>query len=62
LSEVGDVEEMAKNAVYILSDLQILERFRKQALEEAKRFDLPVVLPLYENLYKQVLRESKQIL
>ena len=62
LSEVGDVEEMAKNAVYILGDLQILERFRKQALEEAKRFDLPVVLPLYENLYKQVLREAKQIL
>jgi 5-formyltetrahydrofolate cyclo-ligase len=59
---VGNVEEMAQNAVHIIGDPLRLKRFREQALEEAKRFDLPVVLPLYENLYKQVLRESKQIL
>ncbi|MBK7383129.1 MAG: N-acetyl-alpha-D-glucosaminyl L-malate synthase BshA [Flavobacteriales bacterium] len=54
LNDVGDVETMTANAFKILSDQATHERFRKGAFEEAKRFDLNVILPRYEALYDQV--------
>ncbi|MBL0126654.1 MAG: N-acetyl-alpha-D-glucosaminyl L-malate synthase BshA [Flavobacteriales bacterium] len=54
LNDVGDVETMTANAFKILSDPATHERFRKGAFEEAKRFDLNVILPRYETLYDQV--------
>jgi N-acetyl-alpha-D-glucosaminyl L-malate synthase BshA len=55
LSDVGDVEDMAKNAIYILSDDQRLAQFKENALERAKVFDLANILPIYEQFYKEVL-------
>lgn len=59
LSNVGDVEDMAKNAFKILSSDEELLRFRKQALKSAKRFEIDTVLPMYEDLYNSVLEKSK---
>jgi len=58
-SNVGDVEEMSKNALQILSDPLTLLKFRNQAFEVAKQFDLPTILPLYEDLYKEVIERNK---
>jgi glycosyltransferase involved in cell wall biosynthesis len=55
LSDVGDVEEMAKNAVYILEDSKRLAEFKDNALARAKEFDLSNILPIYEQFYKEVL-------
>ncbi|WP_207428117.1 N-acetyl-alpha-D-glucosaminyl L-malate synthase BshA [Pedobacter sp. SYSU D00535] len=55
LSTVGDVEDMAKNAIYILEDAERLEKFKENALARAKEFDLSLILPLYEQYYKEVL-------
>lgn len=55
LSDVGDVEDMAKNAVKIIRDDKTLAEFRKNALHVAKQFDIKNILPLYENLYKQAI-------
>lgn len=55
LSEVGDIEEMAQNALKILADQQTLNRFREGALSVARQFDIHRILPLYEVLYEQAL-------
>jgi N-acetyl-alpha-D-glucosaminyl L-malate synthase BshA len=58
LSAVGDVEDMAKNAIYILGDNNRLEQFKKNAYAQARRFDIANILPVYEDFYKQVLDVS----
>lgn len=55
LSEVGDVEDMANNALKILKDDETLARFKKQAREEAKVFDTEKIVPLYEKLYNEAI-------
>jgi N-acetyl-alpha-D-glucosaminyl L-malate synthase BshA len=53
MSNVGDVEDMAKNAIYILGSDDNLAHFRAHALEQAKKFDISRIVPLYEDLYKR---------
>lgn len=55
LSKVGDVESMAKDAVYILSDVQRHQQFKENAFQQAQKFTLEIVLPQYEKLYKSVV-------
>jgi glycosyltransferase involved in cell wall biosynthesis len=57
MSDVGDVDDMAKNAIYLLSDRQRLEKFRKQSYSRAKEFTIEKILPLYQSLYQSVLSE-----
>lgn len=54
LSEVGDVEDMAKNAIRILEDVPRLETFKNNARNFAHRFSLEKVLPVYEDMYKEL--------
>ena len=55
LSNVGDVDDMAKNAIALLSDSNTLETFRQNALTQANKFSIEKILPIYENLYKEIL-------
>lgn len=57
LSNVGDVEDMANNAIAILSDDNTLLKFKKNALELAKEFDIKEIMPLYEKLYEKALQK-----
>lgn len=50
-SDVGNVEEMAQNAVFILEDAVRLEEFKNSAFEKARQFDILQVIPQYERLY-----------
>ncbi len=59
LSDVGDVNAMAQHAITILSDDHVLQTFRKNALEQAERFDIRHVLPQYEAYYEEVVERSK---
>lgn len=52
-SKVGDVEEMTKNALHILSN-DNLATFKANALARAKEFDIAKILPLYESFYQEV--------
>ncbi|MCU0434354.1 MAG: N-acetyl-alpha-D-glucosaminyl L-malate synthase BshA [Bacteroidia bacterium] len=56
LSDVGDVEDMARNALHILGDETTLQQFKANAWEQAKKFDIGFILPVYEELYERVLR------
>lgn len=59
LSDVGDVDNMADNALKILADDETLQQFRENALNVAKQFDIKNILPLYENLYIQAINNTK---
>lgn len=58
LSDVGDVEDMAKHTIQLLQDDEKFEKMRKNAFKRAKVFSLEHVLPLYENIYTQLTRKS----
>ncbi len=58
LSNVGDYQDMAKNAIYILEDENRLTTFKANALAQAKRFDLEYILPMYERYYDQICNTS----
>ncbi len=60
LSDVGDEDEMAENAIKILSNNLILKTFKENALSVAKQFDIKNILPLYETLYIEAINHSKQ--
>jgi N-acetyl-alpha-D-glucosaminyl L-malate synthase BshA len=53
LSNVGDVDEMAENALKILGDDETLQKFKENAVASAQRFDIQKVVPLYERLYEK---------
>ncbi len=58
MSNVGDFEDMAKNAVYILEDENRLKEFKKNALAQAKTFDIANILPRYEKFYNEILSKK----
>ena len=60
LSEVGDVEDMAGNALKILTDENRLKTFRANALAKAKQFDIEFILPQYEAMYEKIVLGAKQ--
>jgi L-malate glycosyltransferase len=55
LSNVGDVDDMVRNAIYILQD-ENLPTFKANALARAKEFDITNIVPMYERYYEKVLR------
>lgn len=54
LSPVGDYEDMAKNAIYILENEERMLEFKKNAFEKAQEFHIDKILPLYENFYYEM--------
>jgi glycosyltransferase involved in cell wall biosynthesis len=57
LSDIGDVEEMSRNALFVL-DRDNLPRFKANALKRAQQFDISRILPLYESYYNRILEKS----
>ncbi len=57
LSDIGDVQSLAKNALTLLQNPDLLQTFRHNALEQAKRFDISFILPKYEAYYEKTLKK-----
>lgn len=55
LSDVGDINNMAKNAIKILKDSTKLINFKKNAKQQANKFDVHNIVPHYEDIYKKTL-------
>ncbi len=55
LSDVGDVDDMAKNALSILESKETLDKFKKGAHKQALEFDINKIVQQYEDLYKEVV-------
>ncbi|NBP70103.1 MAG: N-acetyl-alpha-D-glucosaminyl L-malate synthase BshA [Cytophagia bacterium] len=58
MSNVGDVEDMTKNALIIL-DKNNLPTFKANALKRAQEFDITNILPQYEAYYEEVIEHAK---
>lgn len=59
LSNVGDVEDMTRKALFVL-DKNNLPRFKESALKRAKEFDISNILPLYENYYHKIMEKTAE--
>ena len=57
MSNVGDIEDMTRKALFIL-DKKNLPQFKANALKRAHEFDITNILPLYENYYRQILEKA----
>ena len=60
LSDVGDIDDMAKNSIYILEDCERLNEFKENALQRAKDFELSKIVPIYEDFYSEVIEKVKK--
>jgi N-acetyl-alpha-D-glucosaminyl L-malate synthase BshA len=55
LSNVGDVNDMTKNALHILSNNNRLNTFKINARKQSLNFDLHKIVPQYEVIYEDTL-------
>lgn len=58
VSEIGDVKDMAANAIKMLSDPKLHDQMKANALARAKEFDIVKILPLYEKYYERITSKS----
>lgn len=56
LSEIGDIDDMVKNALSILENDATLEQFKLNAVQESHKFDIHRVVPLYEEVYERAYK------
>jgi N-acetyl-alpha-D-glucosaminyl L-malate synthase BshA len=61
LCDIGDVKGMAEKAIYILQDDERLNQFKENALKRAQEFDLSLILPIYENYYREVIAKASAL-
>jgi N-acetyl-alpha-D-glucosaminyl L-malate synthase BshA len=54
LSNVGDVDDMASNAIKLLKDPALLKQFGAQAKQRAALFSEQAILPMYEEMYARL--------
>lgn len=57
LSAVGDVANMGKDAIKILSNDKALQQFKEAAKTQASKFAINNIVPQYEALYKKVTKK-----
>jgi N-acetyl-alpha-D-glucosaminyl L-malate synthase BshA len=58
MGNIGDVQTMSQQAIDILQFDERLNEFKQNAAQHAKRFDIHNIVPLYEQLYDEVLSKE----
>jgi len=58
MAEIGDIDEMSRFAWEILEDEKVLAKFKANAKEHAKKFDIHNIIPHYEELYERFVKEK----
>ncbi|MFC2176467.1 N-acetyl-alpha-D-glucosaminyl L-malate synthase BshA [Bacteroidota bacterium] len=61
LSNVGNTQEMAENALKLLKNDELHAKFSEAALRQSKMFSKENVIPTYEALYERVLASARAI-
>jgi N-acetyl-alpha-D-glucosaminyl L-malate synthase BshA len=56
LCNVGDIEEIANKAIYILEDEERLKVFKENAKRHSQEFSIQKIVPQYEALYLSVIQ------
>jgi N-acetyl-alpha-D-glucosaminyl L-malate synthase BshA len=57
LTEVGDVEAMANYSLELLTNEVKLAQFKQNAWQQAQKFNIDNIVPMYEKLYKSLVSE-----
>jgi len=60
LAEIGNVEAMSNYTIKLLSNEELLVQMKKNAKEQAIKFDLKNVLPVYEEMYRTTIEHFKK--
>jgi N-acetyl-alpha-D-glucosaminyl L-malate synthase BshA len=55
VADVGDYESMAAHALMLLEDESLLKQYSHNALMQARKFDISIILPQYEAYYEKVV-------
>jgi N-acetyl-alpha-D-glucosaminyl L-malate synthase BshA len=55
----GDIQAMADRVLYLLSQPELLQRFRSSARERAMHFRKEAIVPQYFSLYQQVIAQTR---
>jgi N-acetyl-alpha-D-glucosaminyl L-malate synthase BshA len=61
MDKVGDIESMAAHSIFILEDDKKLAAFKEGALNRAKEFELSLIVPIYEQYYKDVMASASRL-
>ena len=56
LSDIGDVDDMSKNALKILESTETHAKFKQNARKIATNFETKNIVPLYEEVYEKALK------
>ncbi|CAF3980688.1 unnamed protein product [Rotaria sp. Silwood1] len=56
MANVGDVDTMSKQAIAVLKDEVLLAKMKEQAFEQANKFSLENIIPIYEKMYSKYCR------
>jgi N-acetyl-alpha-D-glucosaminyl L-malate synthase BshA len=56
MANVGDVATMAQKAIAVLKDEALLTKMKEQAYEQACKFDIQNIIPIYEKMYSKYCR------
>lgn len=59
LAEIGNVEAMSNYTIKLLSNEKLLAGMKKNAKEQAIKFDLKNILPVYEKMYTETIEKFK---
>lgn len=59
LAEIGNVEAMSNYTIKLLSNEELLAQMKKNAKEQAIKFDLKNILPIYEAMYRTTIENFK---
>ena len=51
MSNVGDIDDMVKNSLEILSDDKTNNKFKENARKQAENYDIHKIVPFYESVY-----------
>ena len=57
MSDVGDIDDMTRKALFIL-DKNNLPKFKENALNRAKEFDITRILPRYVEYYGKIIEKT----
>ncbi|MBW8358393.1 MAG: N-acetyl-alpha-D-glucosaminyl L-malate synthase BshA [Weeksellaceae bacterium] len=61
LAEIGNVEAMSNYTIKLLRDEKLLAQMKHNAKQQAIKFDLKNILPIYEKMYEDTLKEFNKM-
>ena len=61
IAEIGNVEAMSNYTIKLLGDEKLLAQMKINAKQQAIKFDLKNILPIYEKMYEETLYRFKNL-